>query len=105
MIAVLGVLLTGGQTCSGSRIAWGVAIALVATVQMIVALTLEHDYDRSIFRALVVGALYPIAYWLISGMAALHSEVVALVRGPREHRVVWNIPRQPLDGQRETPHE
>jgi len=28
----------------------------VATIQMIVALNLEHGYDRSIFRALVFGA-------------------------------------------------
>ena len=67
---------------------------------MIVALNLEHGYDRSIFRALVVGALYPVAYWLISATAAMHSEVVALVRGPSDRPVVWNIPREHMDGQR-----
>ena len=66
----------------------------MATIQMIVALNLERSYDRSIFRALVVGALYPVAFWLISATAALHSEVIALVRGPRGSRVVWNIPRE-----------
>jgi len=76
----------------------GVAISLVATIQMIVALNLEHGYDRSI-RALVVGALYPVAYWLISATAAMHSEVVALVRGPSDRPVVWNIPRDHMDGQ------
>ena len=89
----------------GFALGWGVAIALVATVQTIVALTLEHPYDRSIFRALLVGVLYPVAYWIISGLAALHSEVVSLLRGPSERRVVWNIPRQPLAEQREPPHE
>ena len=49
---------------------------------MIVALTLERGYDRSIIRALVVGALYPVAFWLISATAALHSEVIALAARP-----------------------
>jgi len=79
----------------------GVAISLVATIQMIVALNLEHGY-RSIFRALVFGALYPVAYWLIPATAALHSEVVALVRGPSDRPVVWNIPREHMDGQEPT---
>ena len=94
-------MLGESENVFGFALGWGVAIAFVATVQVIVALTLEHGYDRSIFRALLVGALYPIAFWLISGAAALHSEVVSLLRGPRESRVVWDIPRQELAGQRE----
>jgi hypothetical protein len=78
------------------------AIAFVATVQMIVTLTLEGGYERSIFRTLLVGALYPIAFWLLSGAAALRSEVVSPLRGPRESRVVWDIPRQELPGRRES---
>jgi biofilm PGA synthesis N-glycosyltransferase PgaC len=96
VIAALGILAGAGENVFGFALGWGVAIALVATVQTTVALTLEHTYDRSIFRALLLGVLYPLAYWIISGLAALHSEVGALLRGPSEHRVVWNIPRQPL---------
>ena len=33
--------------------------------------------------------------------AALHSEIVSLLRGPRDRRVVWNIPREPLARQPE----
>ncbi len=101
VIAVTGALLGQSENVFGFALGWGVAIAAIATIQMIVALTLEHGYDRSIFRALLVGALYPIAYWTISGAAALHSEIVALLRGPRESRVVWDIPRQELAGQRD----
>jgi poly-beta-1,6-N-acetyl-D-glucosamine synthase len=96
VFAVLGALLGESESVFGFALAWGVAIAAIATAQMIVALTLEHVYDRSIFRALLVGALYPLAYWIISALAALHSEVGSLLRGPREQRVVWNIPRQQL---------
>ena len=42
----------------GFALGVGVAIAFVAAVQTIVALTLERGYDRSIFGALLVGALY-----------------------------------------------
>ena len=101
VIATLGILLGVGENEFGFALGWGVAIALVATIQMIVALTLEHAYDRSIFRPLLFGVLYPIAYWVISGLAALHSEVGSLLRGPADRRVVWNIPRQPLAEQRE----
>ena len=99
VFTVLGVLLDEGENPFGFALAWGIAIAFMATLQMIVALTLERSYDRSVFRALLVGALYPVAFWLISATAALHSEVAALVRGPRGSRVVWNIPREHIDGQ------
>ena len=105
VIATLGILIGVGEDEFGFALGWGVAIALVATIQTTVALTLEHAYDRSIFRPLLFGVLYPLAYWIISGLAALHSEVRSLFRGPSERRVVWNIPRQPLAEQRETPHE
>jgi poly-beta-1,6-N-acetyl-D-glucosamine synthase len=105
VIAAFGVLADVGDDIFGFALGWGVAIALVATVQTIVALTLEHAYDRSIFRALLFGVLYPVAYWIISGLAALHSEVGSLFRGPSERRVVWNIPRERLAEKHETPHE
>jgi biofilm PGA synthesis N-glycosyltransferase PgaC len=81
----------------GFGFAWGIAIALVATVQLVVALTLEHSYDPTSLRALLLGPLYPLAYWTISAAAAVHSQTVALLRGPREERVVWDVPREELN--------
>ena len=94
VFTVFGILVDEGENVVGFALAWGIAICFMATVQMIVALSLERGYDRSIIRALVVGALYPVAFWLVSATAALHSEVIALARGPRGSRVVWNIPRE-----------
>jgi biofilm PGA synthesis N-glycosyltransferase PgaC len=75
-------------------LAWGVAISVVATVQLIVAMVLRYRHDRWGVRALLIGPIYPVLFWLFSALAALHSQVVALVRGPRERRVVWDIPRE-----------
>ena len=42
--------------------------------------------------------LYPVGYWLVGGCAALRCQTVALFRGPRDKRVVWDIPRESLEG-------
>ena len=94
--AALAMFLSEIDNVFGFALAWGIAISCVAVVQMVVALNLEHGYDRTIIRPLLLGAVYPVGYWIISAVAALHSETVALVRGPREDRVVWNIPREQL---------
>ena len=98
IIAALGVS-PGGEDVFGFALAWGIAISTVATAQLIVALWLQHGYDRTALRALLLGALYPPLYWLLAASAALRSETVALVRGPREQRVVWDIPREPVEGE------
>ena len=104
VIGALAIFLDESEHLFGFALAWGFAITFVATVQMVVAANLQHGYDRSIFRALVVGALYPVAFWLVSATAAVHSELVALVRGPGDRGVVWNIPRKPLAETREPHH-
>ncbi|MEX0428709.1 glycosyltransferase family 2 protein [Nocardioides sp. DS6] len=76
---------------------WGAAIAIVATVQLLIAIVLRYRYDPWDLGALLAGALYPIAYWAISAAAALHSEVKAFVVGPREKRVVWDLQRDAAD--------
>jgi biofilm PGA synthesis N-glycosyltransferase PgaC len=74
--------------------AWGAAISVVATIQVMIALALRHQYDRWGVRALLVGPLYPVAFWVVSAFAALAAQVAALIRGPRGERVVWDIPRE-----------
>ena len=96
IIAAVGVSL-GAEDVFGLSLAWGIAIATVATAQLIVALWIQHGYDRTAVRALLLGAVYPPAYWILAASAALRSETVALVRGPREQRVVWDIPRERVE--------
>ena len=94
VLAVLSHLFTADIWWLGFGLAWGVAITVVATVQLIVAIALRFRYDRWSVRALLIGAIYPVVFWLFSATAALHSQITALVRGPREKRVVWDIPRE-----------
>jgi poly-beta-1,6-N-acetyl-D-glucosamine synthase len=81
----------------GLSLAWGIAISVVATIQLTVALILRHPYDRWAFRSFLLGPIYPILFWIMSAAAALRSQIVALARGPAERRVVWNIEREPVE--------
>ena len=81
----------------GVGLAWGVAISVIATLQLIVALALRNPYDRWGVRAMLLGVLYPLLFWLVSASAAVNQQLTALIRGPQERRVVWDIPREPLD--------
>jgi biofilm PGA synthesis N-glycosyltransferase PgaC len=94
ILSVLNVIFDHSLGNFGFGLAWGVAISIIATVQLLVAVMLNYHYDRWDVRSLLVGAIYPLAYWTISAAAALRSEVVAVFRGPRDRRVVWDIPRE-----------
>jgi biofilm PGA synthesis N-glycosyltransferase PgaC len=78
----------------GFSIAWGIAISVVALLQLTFALTIDHPYDRRAFRSLLLGPLYPLGYWAIAAAAAIRAEAPAAVNGPREKRVAWDIPRE-----------
>ena len=90
------MVVLDGEDLFGFAFAWGIAVAGVATIQLVVALSLERAYDPTTFRAFLLAAPYPLVYWLISAAAALRSQMAGLLRGPRRQRVVWNIPRERL---------
>ena len=46
---------------------------------------------------MMLGPLYTLLFWVVSAAAAADQQIIALIRGPREQRVVWDIPREPLD--------
>jgi poly-beta-1,6-N-acetyl-D-glucosamine synthase len=97
VLAVLNVVFGHRLGFFGFGLAWGVAISIVATVQLLVAIALRYHYDHWDPRSLLVGALYPVLFWVVSAAAALDQQIVALIRGPRERRVVWDIPRDRLE--------
>ena len=97
VLTVLNLLFGQHLGLFGVGLAWGVAISVVATLQLIVALALRHPYDRWDVRAMLLGVIYPLLFWIVSASAAVNQQLTALIRGPRERRVVWDIPREPLD--------
>jgi poly-beta-1,6-N-acetyl-D-glucosamine synthase len=67
---------------------------VVATVQLAFALAIDRRYDRRVAFVFLLAPLYPLAYWTIAAAAALCAEGPALIKGPRETRVVWDIHRE-----------
>jgi biofilm PGA synthesis N-glycosyltransferase PgaC len=78
-------------------LAWGIAISVVATLQLVVALALGFPYDQFDVRAFVLAPPYLVLFWSVSACAALRSQVVATIRGPHGSREVWDTPREQLD--------
>jgi poly-beta-1,6-N-acetyl-D-glucosamine synthase len=95
-VAIAAVALVLGRFggALGFGLGWGIAIAVIATIQLAVAAALEHSYEPGVLRAFLLGPIYPLLFWIISAAAALHSQARALWSGPREQRVVWDIPRE-----------
>ena len=97
VLTVLSLLFGQHLELFGVGLAWGVAISIVATLQLIVALALRYPYDHWDVRAMLLGAIYPLLFWIVSASAAVNQQLTAFIHGPQDRRVVWDIPREPLD--------
>lgn len=93
VITLLSLAISGSDLL-GLGLAWGIAIAVLATAQTTLALSLETSYDPRGWWAYLIEPIYPIVYWMISGAAAARYETVGLGSGPKVGRVVWDIPRE-----------
>ena len=54
----------------GFAMAWGIAISVIATIQLCVAIAIQSRYDPTNVRAMLAGAIYPVAYWMVGAAAA-----------------------------------
>jgi biofilm PGA synthesis N-glycosyltransferase PgaC len=88
--------LVDRPTILGFGLAWGIAIAIVCMFQLAFAIGIEARYDRPAILVFLLGPLYPLGFWVVSAVAALRDQVPAAIRGPREERVVWDLPREPV---------
>jgi poly-beta-1,6-N-acetyl-D-glucosamine synthase len=97
LIAAIDLFVPGWDALVGLAIAWGVAIAVVCTLQVAFALAIDSRYDAAALRAFLLGPLYPLFFWAIAVLAALREQPWALFRGPVRGRVVWDLARDPAD--------
>jgi biofilm PGA synthesis N-glycosyltransferase PgaC len=96
-VVAAALALPSGKAFGDVGIAWGVAVAVVATLQAVFALAIGARYDRLALTALLVAPLYTVVFWMLNALAAMRAEAPAMLRGPTEHRVVWDIPRHRSD--------
>ncbi|MBO7937690.1 hypothetical protein G6W55_27885 [Streptomyces sp. CAI-85] len=82
-----------GDTKFRWMIAWGVGIAVVAVLQIGIAVAVELRLDPRLPYACLLLPVYPLAYWTINALAAITAQTSGLLRGPRKKRVVWDLPR------------
>jgi biofilm PGA synthesis N-glycosyltransferase PgaC len=94
VVALLNVLFSRDLGFFAFSFTWGVAISVVATVQLLVAMWLRFHYDHWGPRSLLVASIYPALFWIASAAATLHSQLRAVFTGPREKRVIWDIQRE-----------
>jgi poly-beta-1,6-N-acetyl-D-glucosamine synthase len=83
----------------GFGLAWGIAIAVVAVIQLGFALAVEREYDPRAAFAFLLGPLYPLGYWLLAASAAIRHEGTAAIAGPRGSRVIWDVEREAVEGE------
>ena len=97
VLAVVAVVRSAEAPVIVIALSWGIAVSVVAALQLSFALGLDFPYDRLSALAFLLAPPYLLFYWLISAASAVRSELLALIRGPAEARVVWDIPRDQLD--------
>ena len=94
--ATLAFLFVDTPTVFGFGVAWGIGIAFICLLQLAFGVGIEARYDRPALLVFLLGPLYPLGYWAISAAAAMRDQLPAFVRGPREEKVVWDVPREPV---------
>ena len=66
VLAVLNVIFGNDVDFFGIGFAWGIAICVVATIQLVVAVALRYRYDPWACARCSSGAIYPLLFWIVS---------------------------------------
>ena len=84
---------------------WGMLISTLCLMQLATGIWLDHRYDRSVARALLVAPLYPLGYWLFSSLVTVRSTVPELLRRRRNEVAQWRTVREPVNERTPPPDE
>jgi poly-beta-1,6-N-acetyl-D-glucosamine synthase len=84
-------LATGVYGFAGNPIPnfWGLLIASVLVVQILIGLRLDGRYDHSVRRYALWIPIYPLLYWMLSAAAAVRGTLPGLLRSPGSAPVTW----------------
>lgn len=66
-------------------------LAVVCMVQFVVALNLEKQYDKGIFKYMISAAWYPLIYWIVSGIVALMA-LPSTIASRKKKLATWSSP-------------
>lgn len=75
---------------------WGMVIATVCMLQLIVGTVIDSSYDRDTIRYFPYAVFYPIAYWIVLQLAAVIA-LPHLFKKPRHEAVLWTTRRATLE--------
>ena len=95
-VAIAHLLNGGALPIARPILAWGLAVAVLATVQLAFGLAVRRRYDPPGVVPFLLGPLFTTAFWLLSAAAAVRAEAPSMIRGPSEERVAWDLPRERL---------
>lgn len=70
---------------------WGLILAATFFIQSLVSMSLEHRYERGLFRYLGWLIWYPTAYWAISAVTSIVGLYRAIILGRKKH-ATWVSP-------------
>lgn len=75
---------------------WGMVIATVCILQLIVGTVIDSSYDRDTIRYFPYAVFYPIVYWIVLQLAAVVA-LPHLFKNPRHKAVLWTTRRTKLE--------
>ncbi len=66
-------------------------IAVICVLQFVLALFLERQYDKEIFRNMIVAAWYPAIYWILNGLVSL-AALPSSIASRKKKLATWTSP-------------
>ena len=93
LAVVIAAVSLAGWSAAGELVPGVLAVttAVAGLLQVAIGVWMDTRYDAGIARLLWFAPLYPLAYWLMSAVAAISGTVPGLLRTPRVE--TWNVPR------------
>jgi len=77
-------------------------LSIFCILQFLVAISLEHRYDKNIFKSSLVVAWYPLAYWMLTGIVSLWALPSSIFH--KKKLDTWKSPDRGIKDNRHIPN-